>query len=172
MNALEEKRAKWRDDYHRNRDKILEKKRAAYVHIKDKENARARAYHARNSARSNERNKKWRESNKERERDSKRCWKAANPDRTQRHRLKTKYKISVEQYELMRVAQRDLCAICGKEEVYKVKGKKRALCIDHDHGTGKVRDLLCWRCNSLIGLAGEDADRLASAAKYIKKWNR
>jgi Recombination endonuclease VII len=36
------------------------------------------------------------------------------------------------------------CAICGAEP------KTKRLHVDHDHKTGAVRGLLCFRCNRLI----------------------
>jgi phage regulator Rha-like protein len=48
--------------------------------------------------------------------------------------------------------QEGVCAICGKPETVKSrKGEVLALAIDHDHATGKVRGLLCFRCNTTLG---------------------
>ena len=53
-----------------------------------------------------------------------------------------------EEYETLLQDQDSACAICGitAEEI----GKK--LIVDHNHETLKVRGLLCWRCNSGLGL--------------------
>lgn len=42
------------------------------------------------------------------------------------------------------------------------------LCIDHDHETGLVRTILCSNCNSALGHAKDDADRLRGLAEYIE----
>ena len=42
------------------------------------------------------------------------------------------------------------------------------LCIDHDHETGTVRDLLCSNCNTSLGLLMEDPSRIEGLADYIK----
>jgi len=42
--------------------------------------------------------------------------------------------------------QKGRCAICGKEE----KEFKRRLNVDHNHKTGQVRGLLCYRCNKFV----------------------
>jgi hypothetical protein len=43
------------------------------------------------------------------------------------------------------VAQRgEVCAICGAPP------KTRKLHLDHDHKTGRVRGLLCYRCNRFL----------------------
>lgn len=43
-----------------------------------------------------------------------------------------------------------------------------ALVVDHCHTTGKVRGLLCSRCNKLLGFALDDPSRLLSAVAYLK----
>lgn len=43
-------------------------------------------------------------------------------------------------------AQGAKCAICGKHE----SQFTRRLSVDHNHATGKVRGLLCFRCNKFL----------------------
>lgn len=57
-----------------------------------------------------------------------------------------KYGISIEEYNILLKNQNYTCYICNKS----VKDNKR-LHIDHDHNTGKVRGLLCSRCNGNLG---------------------
>lgn len=47
--------------------------------------------------------------------------------------------------------QGGVCAICEKPETVIRKGKLLPLSVDHDHATGRVRGLLCNRCNTAIG---------------------
>lgn len=72
------------------------------------------------------------------------------------------YGISPQEYESMVEAQNGLCAICGKEN-------KRRLCIDHNHKTEQVRDLLCDRCNTAIGQFEDDPELLKLAAEYLER---
>lgn len=64
-------------------------------------------------------------------------------------------------------AQSHLCAICERPH----KGKGDRLHIDHCHRTGRLRALLCSNCNTLLGLAGDDPDRLEAAAAYLRSHN-
>lgn len=46
---------------------------------------------------------------------------------------------------------------------------KRILGVDHCHITGKVRGLLCMKCNSAIGFFNDDINLLQLAIKYLKE---
>lgn len=85
-----------------------------------------------------------------------------------RHRAK-KYGFSVKQLQTMLARQNNNCAICGLPEAQRLNGVLPALCVDHDRETGKVRGLLCVRCNSMIGQANYDPYRLKMAIRYLKK---
>lgn len=78
--------------------------------------------------------------------------------------IKTKYKISEQEYEQLNAAQGGQCAICGNPETAK---RKTRLAIDHCHQTGKVRALLCSYCNQGIGHFFEDVARLQAAIDYL-----
>lgn len=77
-------------------------------------------------------------------------------------------KVTVEQYLEMFNKQEGLCAICNKPETTKGKlGELRRLGIDHDHNTGKIRELLCFKCNTMLGIIERDSDDIFML--YIKK---
>lgn len=80
------------------------------------------------------------------------------------------YRAARVRYEELAERQGHVCAICGLRETAVTKtGKTRRLAIDHCHRTGVVRELLCMRCNLLIGSAKDDPDRLESAAAYLRR---
>lgn len=60
--------------------------------------------------------------------------------------------------------QNGLCQICKSFK----SNRKSRLCVDHNHLTGKIRGLLCDRCNRAIGLFGDDSNILESALEYLK----
>ena len=68
------------------------------------------------------------------------------------------------------VHQRGLCAICEKPEVNKdAKGKIKWLSVDHNHVTGELRGLVCYRCNTALGKFGDSIVTLQSAIKYLEE---
>lgn len=81
--------------------------------------------------------------------------------------LKKKFGISVEQYDNMLIAQNGVCAIC-----HGLNGNKHNLAVDHDHKTGAIRQLLCQRCNTSIGLLEEDTALLQKMIDYIKMFSQ
>ncbi len=74
---------------------------------------------------------------------------------------KRKYGITQEEFEARIDAQKGLCAICFKPMVVPH--------IDHNHATGKNRDLLCKNCNTALGLFCESVDILSGAIKYLQR---
>lgn len=67
----------------------------------------------------------------------------------------------------LRKQQNNLCAICGMPEILIVNGAVRSLAVDHCHDTGKVRGLLCNRCNIGIANLNEDVVMLQRAINYL-----
>jgi hypothetical protein len=76
--------------------------------------------------------------------------------------IKRKYGLSEDSYQLLLIAQNGVCAICQKHQ------RKQRLSIDHDHRTGKVRGLLCTRCNRNLGRWYDSAALLQRAAAYLE----
>lgn len=84
--------------------------------------------------------------------------------------VKRAYNLDSSQYLGKIIQQNNLCAICQKEEYLKTKaGDIRPLCVDHDHKTGKVRDLLCNRCNAALGHVDDNVELLAKMISYLER---
>ena len=81
-----------------------------------------------------------------------------------------KYGITEKQYNEMIWLQSNLCKICEQPETATTgtNNKVRPLAIDHCHKTGKIRALLCARCNSAIGLLKHNPELLRKAALYCE----
>src|SRR5690349_12669353 len=59
------------------------------------------------------------------------------------------YGLTKDEYEAMLLRQGGLCGVCRSSP---------ARCIDHCHESGRVRAILCHRCNWLLGQVGDDPD--------------
>ncbi len=78
------------------------------------------------------------------------------------------YGITQHEYNEILAYQDGKCAICKTE---KPKGHSNKLYVDHDHKTGKVRGLLCSRCNSILGYCEDKEVVLMNAIAYLRKSN-
>lgn len=76
--------------------------------------------------------------------------------------LRHQYGISAERYDLMLDAQGGGCAICGTAP------RRRPLCVDHDHETGRIRGLLCTPCNTALGALGDNLQGVLKAVEYLR----
>ncbi len=83
--------------------------------------------------------------------------------------IKKRYGLTVEGYESLQQEQNDSCAICKKPSGLTKAGRCN-LHVDYDHTTGKVRGLVCARCNTLVGFLTTTSDSvMAEARRYIEK---
>ena len=78
--------------------------------------------------------------------------------RRREYHLTSKFGITDKDYKIMFQNQKGKCAIC----------KNTCSVIDHCHNTGKIRGLLCQRCNMGLGYFQDDKELLLKANKYIK----
>ena len=91
----------------------------------------------------------------------------ANPNNTIWLRyMKARYGITIEQYSAMFDEQKSMCAICN---TLSGDGKGQRLHVDHDHATGKVRQLLCFQCNRGLGAFKDDLTLFQRSMDYLKK---
>lgn len=82
------------------------------------------------------------------------------------HRLK-RYGLTPEDYVELLQKQGGGCALCGS--LHSQLSDKRRLSVDHDHGTGRVRGLLCYICNTKVVVVAEKFPHLfAKAIKYLE----
>ena len=75
------------------------------------------------------------------------------------YHLKRRYGITAAEADVMLADQCGLCGLCRAAP---------AVHVDHDHGTGAVRDLLCFNCNGGLGQFRDDPALLRAAARYVE----
>jgi hypothetical protein len=88
----------------------------------------------------------------------------ANRERAKDLNLRKKYGICLKDFNALLEKQRGSCAICSSSNWH-----GRQACVDHDHVTGKVRGLLCHKCNLAIGLLGDNLALAESLVEYLKQ---
>lgn len=92
-------------------------------------------------------------------------WKHRRPKATteqKRRWLLSSYGLTTDSYNALLKAQSNRCAICHSTD-----WGKPSPSIDHCHITGRVRGLLCNRCNRAMGMFRDNTDILFSAMKYL-----
>lgn len=72
-------------------------------------------------------------------------WFKQNPEYNRMWKLQTRFGMTLEEYDELFDGQGGVCAICGGSNP-----DGRRLAVDHDHETGEIRGLLCYRCNRYI----------------------
>jgi hypothetical protein len=132
--------------------------------IKDK--AARKAYHKKY-------HEKWYEENKEKRTAQILEYEKTKPEEWRKaigrkSNLKLRYNLTPQEYETKLASQDYKCALCGRDANDNVRrGKVEPLCVDHCHTTKKLRDLLCFHCNSFLGHAKDNPEVLTKAAQYL-----
>jgi hypothetical protein len=86
-------------------------------------------------------------------------------------RLKRTYGLSAQQYRDLFLLQQGVCAICLRSETRILQNRLTSLVVDHCHERAEVRGLLCSTCNTALGLAKDDPNRIQKAIDYLKRSN-
>lgn len=126
--------------------------------------AKASRYRA-NPEPAKQRTQEWRLANPEKYAETQARFRASGGKKVadRRSHLKRKFGITPEQYEAMLAAQGGGCAICERPPREDI-----SLHVDHDHETGRIRGLLCFRCNNSLGDLDDDPALLRAALQYVE----
>ena len=98
--------------------------------------------------------------------ESGRKYRIAHPEKAyeinRKRDLKLAYGMTLEDFNRRVEDQNNKCAICGGEFI-------KTPNVDHNHISGKTRDLLCIFCNFILGNAHDSIEILEKAIQYLKK---
>ena len=111
-----------------------------------------------------------------------RHWEKQNPEKVAEFRLRyapvrrivsrrhllQRYNLTLDSYGLLLAQQNGKCAICQMTVEDSICHYRRAFDVDHSHSTGKVRGLLCMKCNGGLGLFVDNVVNLRRAINYLK----
>lgn len=148
--------------YHKHREKRIHEVKEYYMKHKEEISLKNKI----NKAKRTESRRRCKEKNKEKYKKTADEYRKNNPEKVKRSgknsHLKRQYGITLLQYEEMIKLQENKCSICDKIS-------NSSLHIDHNHSTGKVRELLCTNCNTGLGQFKDNIEFLESAIKYLVK---
>jgi len=119
--------------------------------------------------------REYHKNNRERHRITQTEWIKKNPEIHRKFKVKSQFKqygITVDEYLVKYKEQGGICPLCDRhfENQLELGGSVyNRLCVDHDHNTGKIRDLLCGGCNRKLGIL-ENIEWKNKAENYLKKW--
>lgn len=142
----------------------------------EKERAMKRRYFLKHRKQVYAQTMEWRRKNPEKVKQYRQTYKERHPEKYTEKNFRTKVyflrqvNLTFDEFKKLLIKQKMVCAICGKPESSKHQsGTIRLLSIDHCHKTNKVRGLLCKKCNSGLGMFGDDITLVEKAVKYLKK---
>jgi Recombination endonuclease VII len=97
-------------------------------------------------------------------------WRKNNPEEYKEMLLKQskrvhkkKYGLTPEEWDALFINQGSRCAICTS-----TKTAGHGWHTDHCHSQNKVRGILCYHCNVMLGLARDNITTLNNAIEYLK----
>lgn len=86
--------------------------------------------------------------------------------RNRRNWFRGTYGLELRDYFEMYMKQGGRCGAC--DQVPEGKPPTNTLHVDHDHETGKVRSLLCSKCNQALGLLNDSLHGINNLIDYLK----
>jgi hypothetical protein len=96
-------------------------------------------------------------------------WKPGAAERRREATRRSAHGVSGEEYARRLADQDGKCRLCGTPEA---ESRHGVLDVDHCHTSGRIRGLLCHRCNWALGLLGDDPALLRCAAEYLEVQER
>lgn len=146
----------WRKDHP---DKVKEYREKG----KERKSSTTRKKYNKNKKYEHERSKKQYQKHKEK----RKIYRESRKIIRRNNNLQKQFGITLDDYNRLSQQQNGVCAICKNPETTKNQYGLRPLSVDHNHKTGKVRGLLCSKCNTGLGQFQENKLFLLNAIIYL-----
>ena len=78
---------------------------------------------------------------------------------------KFKHDLTAEEFKIMFDSQNGKCGVCETDMDFLAK----STCVDHDHQTGLIREILCQKCNLGLGHFSDNIKNMRKAVAYLEK---
>lgn len=140
----------------------------------------SKSYYERNKSHCALVDKEYNLANRSKIRDRQRKYNKLNPDKQKKRRMKYekthkskrrmqgilyRHGLSEEAYLSLMASQNNRCAICLKD--FSLVENSKNIHVDHDHKTGKIRSILCGKCNVALGHVDDNIDILYKMISYL-----
>jgi hypothetical protein len=126
--------------------------------------AARKAKYRENPAKEIARVRAWRRKHREQFNEYQREYRVRRAAEIREGHLRRTFGLTQADYDELLAAQGGGCAVCGEPPP-----EGRSLHVDHDHATGRVRGLLCFRCNGGLGQFSDDPERLVTVIDYLTR---
>jgi hypothetical protein len=124
----------------------------------------AKKYKAEHRAEINKASAAWNRKNSGKKRAADIKYRKTHPEVRKKNDLQKNYGLTMEAYQQMLNSTGGTCFIC--HQLFKFEHREPH--VDHDHNTGKVRGLLCKKCNTSLGGFNDSIDVLLDAIEYLR----
>ena len=126
------------------------------------EKSMAKDWYQRNKEKANLKVRKWRDENS----DAIKQYRADNRQKHYRQEVVRKYKIEPLWFDEQINRQNNSCLCCNQQ--FKWGNKQTTPHVDHCHLTKKIRGILCNRCNTVLGLCGDNKELIQKLTGYLE----
>lgn len=134
-----------------------------HSYCKECVNIISKKYYYKNKEKIQKRMNKYSSEHREQKREYAKTWYIKNKDRKKEYHIRKAFGIDISKYNIILKNQNNKCAICDIDN----NNLNRSLVIDHCHKTGKIRGLLCGRCNLMLGNIKDNKNILKKMIKYL-----
>jgi hypothetical protein len=164
--VLNPKFASQRAWYSRNKERLIEYRRSYYKDNKEAIAKNHSEYRKGHVQETKEYSKEYRKANREHLNDLRRVWAHRRKDlvRARNRKYSLGITFSSDDEKNLLAQQNYSCAICQG------KAKRGSFDLDHCHTTGKVRGLLCNKCNKGLGFFNDNIELFVRAIKYLEEY--
>jgi len=163
----EKAKANTREYNQKNRDRMLKAVKERTAQNPEARREYAAGYYQLNKETINAKAGKYYEQNRTERLKKNAAYRAKNKDKQRRFSLRWHYNITPEDWDQLFDKQGRKCRLCRAEKSGDKRG--RGFHTDHCHTTGRVRGILCVKCNLMLGSARDNIAVLEAAIQYLKE---